>query len=86
MQGPGAFFFDAGLAKNFSIVEDKLTLQFRADAFNLFNQPNFGPPGLDIVANGSNFGQITSTNANPPSTAVPADDARVAQFSLRLEF
>jgi hypothetical protein len=86
VRGPGAFFFDAGLAKSFSLIQDKLNLQFRADAFNLFNHPNFGPQGLNIVLNASNFGQITSTNANPSSSAVPADDARVAQFSLRLEF
>jgi hypothetical protein len=86
VRGPGAFFFDAGLAKVFPIVPEKLNLQFRADAFNLFNHPNFGPPALNIVTNASNFGQITGTNAAPVTSAVPADDARVAQFSLRLEF
>jgi len=86
VRGPGAFFFDAGLGKTFPILQDKLALKFRADAFNLFNHPNFGIPKLDIVLNASNFGQITSTNVNPDSSAVAADDARVAQFSLRLEF
>ena len=86
VRGPGAFFFDAGLEKIFPIIRDKITLQFRADAFNLFNHPNFGPPALDIVLNASNFGQITATNQNPDSSAVPADDARVGQFSLRLQF
>lgn len=57
VRGPGAFFFDAGLAKSFSVIEDKLTLQFRADAFNLFNHPNFGPEALNIVINASNFGR-----------------------------
>jgi hypothetical protein len=86
VRGPGAFFFDAGLAKVFSIIAEKLSLQFRADVFNLLNHPNFGPPALNIVNNASNFGQITGTNVAPASSAVPADDARVAQFSLRLEF
>jgi hypothetical protein len=86
MRGPGAFFFDAGLGKNFPILRDRLNVKFRADAFNLFNHPNFGPPALNIVTNASNFGQITGTNVAPSSSAVPADDARVAQFSLRLEF
>jgi len=86
VRGAGAFFFDAGLAKTFALYEDKLNLRFRADAFNVFNHPNFGTPTLNIVTNASNFGQITTTNANPASSAVPADDARVAQFSLRLEF
>jgi hypothetical protein len=86
VRGPGAFFFDAGLAKDFSILEDKLTLKFRADAFNLFNHPNFGPPALNIVTNASNFGQVTGMNVAPDTSAVAADNARVAQFSLRLEF
>ena len=86
VRGPGAFYLDAGLAKTFPIMENRLSLHFRADAFNLFNHANFGPPALSIVTNASNFGQITSTSVSPSSSAVPADDARVAQFSLRLEF
>ncbi len=86
MRGPGAFYLDAGLGKTFPIIEDKLNLFFRADAFNLFNHPNFSPLNLNIVTNASNFGQISSTVASPSSFAVAADGARVAQFSLRLEF
>ncbi len=96
VRGPGAFYFDAGLGKRFPILDNKLNLMFRADAFNLFNHPNFAipggltgaspPNGINIVTNGSSFGQISSTSAAPASFAVPADDFRVAQFSLRLEF
>ncbi len=96
VRGPGAFFFDAGLGKNFPILEDRLNLQFRADAFNLLNHPAFGPPGggptyggfngLNIVTGASNFGQITATNVQPSSSGVTADGARVAQFSLALNF
>jgi hypothetical protein len=53
---PGAFLFDAGLAKSFSLIQDKLDLQFRVDAFNLFNHPNFGAQALNIVLNATNFG------------------------------
>jgi hypothetical protein len=95
VRSAGAFFFDAGLAKNFPILANKLNLKFRADVFNLFNHPNFGPPGgtnaeglagLNIVTEASNFGQIVDTNHAPDSLAVGVDDYRVAQFSLRLEF
>jgi hypothetical protein len=94
IRGPGAFFFDAGFGKTFPIHE-QLRLVFRADAFNLLNHPNFGPPGgtnteglagSNIVTNGSAFGQIFGTSVAPDSSAVPEDGARVAQFSLRLEF
>jgi hypothetical protein len=96
VRGPGAFFFDAGLAKTFPIVREKVNLKFRADAFNLFNHENFGPPAGGFIPNGapalslvngiSNFGQIVGTAANPSSIAIASDGARVAQFSLRLEF
>ena len=82
MRGPGAFFLDAGLGKQFPILENKLNLNFRADAFNVLNHPVFGTGSLNIVTNASQFGQITSTNSGPAAS----NNARVAQFSLRLEF
>jgi hypothetical protein len=81
IRGPGAFFFDAGLGKRFPIIEDKLNLNFRADAFNLFNHPNFGTGGVDIVNNASQFGQVTGT-----LSSLDGFSYRVAQFSLRLDF
>jgi hypothetical protein len=83
LRGPGAFFFDAGLAKRFPIIQDKVNLTFRADAFNIFNHPTFGTPAVNIVTNASTFGQITSTNSEPGTNN---QSARIGQFSLRLEF
>ncbi len=73
LRGPSAFSMDAGLAKDFAIVED-VRLRFRADFFNVLNHPVFSLPANDITA--GNFGQITGTDST----------ARVGQFSLRLEF
>ncbi len=76
LNGPGAFTLDAGLEKIFTILpDDKLNLTFRADGFNVLNHTVFGQPGLNIVTQASPYGQITS-----------AAQARVGQFSLRLEF
>jgi hypothetical protein len=97
LRGPGAFFFDAGLGKTFPILEDKLNLIFRADAFNLFNHPAFGPPAggdspgntssLTLVTGVSNFGQIIGTTGEGTAAhGSPVNTSRVAQFSLRLEF
>lgn len=83
MRGPTAFFFDAGLGKKFPIIEDKINLNFRADAFNIFNHPAFATGNVDIVNNASRFGQITAVATSPNATN---SGARVAQFSLRLEF
>ena len=90
LKGPSATNLDLGLAKIFPILPShNVNLTFRADAFNIFNHPNFaGPAGTagtnqpDIVNNASPFGQITSTIS--PSGQL--GDIRVAQFSLRLEF
>ena len=81
MTGPGAFFLDAGLGKKFLLVEDKLNLNFRADAYNVLNHPVFGTGALDIVNDASEFGQVTGTETGPDGQS-----SRVAQFSLRLEF
>ena len=81
IRGPGAFFLDAGLGKRFPIIEDKLNLNFRADAFNVFNHPVFDNGSVDIVNSASNYGQITGTSAE-----LAGNSSRVAQFSLRLEF
>jgi hypothetical protein len=86
LKGPNAANLDLGLAKIFPIIPSRqINLIFRADAFNLFNHPNFSNPGAsepDIVDNASPFGQITSTISPPGQVG----DIRVAQFSLRLEF
>jgi hypothetical protein len=89
-KGAGAADLDFGLAKIFPIYTPKdVNLTFRADAFNIFNHPNFGLPvngngvgGFDIVNSAGTFGQINSTIA----TSGIANGYRVAQFSLRLEF
>jgi hypothetical protein len=68
---------DAGVAKAFPLVTDRISMKFRADAFNVFNHPTFALPASDITdETGSPFGQING-QANAP---------RVLQFALRVEF
>ena len=43
LRGPAYFQFDLSGMKNFTITE-RVTLQFRADIFNIFNHPNFANP------------------------------------------
>jgi hypothetical protein len=77
LRGPSAFGMDAGVAKAFPLVTDRISMKFRADAFNVFNHPTFSLPASDITdETGSPFGQINS-QANAP---------RVLQFALRVEF
>lgn len=71
--GPGRTNFDQSLFKDFPIHE-RFTLQFRAEAFNLFNHPQFGQPNATIGS--SSAGIISSIVGNP----------RSLQGSLRLVF
>jgi len=58
MRGPGFKNFDLGLFKNFFITE-RFRLQYRAEAFNAFNNVNFSNPGSTFST--STFGRSTST-------------------------
>jgi hypothetical protein len=91
LYGPGFVNTDFGLLKNTKINE-RMTLQFRAELFNIFNHPNFNFPATGAFNAGSIFtnyratpnptaGQITSL----VGTAVTGA-ARQTQFSLKLLF
>ena len=57
LRGPGQVITDLSLAKSFPLG-DKAQFQFRAEAFNLFNRPNFNNPNATFGT--ANFGRITS--------------------------
>jgi hypothetical protein len=50
------------LAKTFNITE-RFRLDFRAEAFNVFNRVVFGSPQTNL--NNATFGTITSQNNTP---------------------
>jgi hypothetical protein len=62
--GPTLKQDDVALMRNFSI--EKATLQFRFEAFNVFNHPNFADPNYGVFVDGAGdkdptSGLITST-------------------------
>ncbi len=73
VRGPGRNDWDMNLAKTFTFTE-RLRLEFRAEAFNLFNHPQYGYP--DATITDASYGQITGTSV----------DAREIQFGLKLIF
>jgi hypothetical protein len=73
--GPGALNFDMALLRRFRVTETK-TLQFRLEAFNLFNHAQFfGPAAVNGDFSSSLFGQVV--NAAPP---------RLMQVALKFTF
>jgi hypothetical protein len=76
--GPGLADFDASLFKNFKIRE-RMTLQARAEFFNLLNRANFASPNTTVfsgTAISPSAGLITATSTT----------SRQIQFGLKLLF
>ena len=79
--GPNFFNGDASIAKNVAIRE-RLTLQFRMDAFNVFNHINFGNPNGTIDS--SSAGSITG--GPYPAGTGGTTNPRQLQFTGHVQF
>ena len=73
LYGPGRWNWDMSLFKNF-VIRDQVRFELRAEAFNVFNHPQFGQPNSSI--GNAQVGVITSTVGNP----------RQLQMGLRFQF
>jgi hypothetical protein len=73
-RGPRFFNIDLSLVRRFPL-SDRGTISFRAEAYNLLNNVNFGQPNDNLLTKTS-FGKLSSTVGNP----------RVLQLALRYEF
>jgi outer membrane receptor protein involved in Fe transport len=85
-RGPRAFYADASILKNFSLIE-RVKLQFRMDAFNVFNHPVLGfnnnqNGGTCIDCSTSGVIQDIEHDASPGS----ATGMRQLEFALKLIF
>jgi hypothetical protein len=47
-RGPLQVRFDMSLAKEFPLIKEQFRLRFEADAFNIFNHPDFDTPNNDV--------------------------------------
>jgi len=87
VRGFGAWQMDLAVRKEFPITE-RVKLDFRAEAFNVFNHPNFASLDTDI-GNTKQFGEATATLANSLGTLSPLyqlGGPRSMQFALKLVF
>jgi len=92
LRGFGASQVDAALQRQFRVT-DRVTLRFRAEFFNIFNQANFGSPVFDLSS--PLFGRSTQTLASSLgsgganggfSPLYQIGGPRSIQFVARLEF
>ena len=81
-RGPYFVNVDSSLVKKFKITE-RQAVTFRAEAYNLFNHPNFG--GIQTNVNSPlTFGQMTTTLATQSNSI--GTGARTMQLTLRYDF
>jgi hypothetical protein len=94
--GPGFWNADFSVTKNTKLTET-VSLQFRAELFNIFNHPNFALP-TNVITPGLNSDGTVNPNAGPAGLITQTPDVaqgnpglggggpRVLQFGLRLQF
>jgi len=82
LRGPGLFNVDTSLFKRIPIRES-VTLQFRAEAFNVLNHANFAFPN-QVVFQGNSSGYSYSESAGQITNTATA--SRQLQFALKLMF
>ncbi|MBL8222246.1 MAG: hypothetical protein JNL62_23625, partial [Bryobacterales bacterium] len=74
LRGPKFFNTDFGLLKD-TPLRERMGIQFRAEFFNIFNNPNFRLPNSNAAS--AQFGRVT---------AVVDDNQRIVQLGLKLSF
>jgi hypothetical protein len=77
LYGPRFQDWDMNLKKNVA-WGDHYNVQLRADAFNIFNHPNFNPPNANI--SNSNLGTVTAISGTP------SYEARTMEFAVKFNF
>jgi hypothetical protein len=78
--GPGINIWDVVLQKNARISE-RARVEFRVEAYNLFNRVQFNQPG-NLTSDPGTFGQSTGEVTRPDGTS----GARQVQLGLRFQF
>jgi len=78
---------DFALRRQFHLTEH-LKLQFRAEAFNIFNHPNFGTPGTSVTAP-TTLGvpsQMLTNSLGGLNALYQIGGPRSLQFAMKLQF
>ena len=81
LTGPGFSDTDMSLQKTTRITEN-VAFVLRMDAFDVFNQANFGNPNLTATPGSTSFGNITATRG----AIGDAGSSRQLQFAAKINF
>ena len=92
-RGPGAWNADFALGKTFQVTE-RVSMELRAEMFDIFNHHNIYVNGYvnDATGSGSTFtvtgkkGGLGSLAGSSIVTGNPSDERRFGQFALRVTF
>jgi hypothetical protein len=86
LRGPGMFAWDMGAFKKIPLKGDRVSIQFRAEFFNIFNHPMFNNPPTNL--SDANYSKIKATLANAGSTQgdITSGGPRIIQLALKLVF
>ncbi len=83
LRGPGFFTTDASLVKNTQIHEG-VSLQLRAEMFNITNHINLSNPTGSIAS--ANFGKSTSTRNSSGAPGIGPGEPFNVQFAGKIIF
>ncbi len=84
LRGPGRLNLDASVFRNFR-VKEKVTMQFRLEAFGVTNTPQFGNPGADASSPSRNAdGSIRALNNFTEVTSAVGE--RQLRFAVKIFF
>jgi outer membrane receptor protein involved in Fe transport len=83
LRGPRYLEADVAVLKS-AKINDRLSLEFRGEFFNAFNNVNFGRP--DSFLTDAGFGQITGMAGASSSNTYGTAQPRIIQFGLKVAF
>ncbi|HWC97366.1 MAG TPA: TonB-dependent receptor [Candidatus Sulfopaludibacter sp.] len=86
IEGPGIFGFDMEVHKQFRMpYKEGHILQFRLEAFNVLNHPNWGMPNLNILS-GAAFPGQPGTNAHQNFGVINGTQGGMRQLQIGLKY
>jgi hypothetical protein len=83
---PGLFFMNTALLKNFTFSREGMSLQFRAEFYNLLNHPNLYVNGSSTDVSNPTFTGASTEGQTAPGVTASFHDNRQIVLALKLIF